>query len=48
MDRIETELEHFNKVVERLKCPVVDVSNKAIEETANEIIQIIKKNKSER
>lgn len=45
IDRIETELNHFNQIVERLQCPVVDVSNKAIEETANEIIQIIKNKK---
>ncbi|WP_105985475.1 pyruvate, water dikinase regulatory protein [Staphylococcus chromogenes] len=42
--RIEEELEYFNKIVERIGCPVLDVSNKAIEETANNIIQIIEHN----
>ena len=39
--RIEEELEYFNRIVERIGCPVLDVSEKAIEETANNIIQII-------
>lgn len=39
--RILEELEYFEKIVARLGCPVIDVSNKAIEETANEIINII-------
>ncbi|WP_274311704.1 pyruvate, water dikinase regulatory protein [Staphylococcus hyicus] len=42
--RIEEELDYFNKIVERIGCPVLDVSNKAIEETANNIIQIIEHN----
>ncbi|UXR68654.1 MULTISPECIES: pyruvate, water dikinase regulatory protein [unclassified Staphylococcus] len=39
--RIEEELEYFNRIVEKIGCPVLDVSEKAIEETANNIIQII-------
>ncbi|MFC7684648.1 pyruvate, water dikinase regulatory protein [Ureibacillus sp. GCM10028918] len=43
--RIEQELEHFNKVVERIGCSVIDVTNKAVEETANIIIEKIENNK---
>ncbi len=44
--RITEELEYFNQIVEKIGCPVLDVSNKAIEETANNIIQIIEHNNS--
>ncbi|WP_164668583.1 pyruvate, water dikinase regulatory protein [Virgibacillus doumboii] len=37
MERIHQELDYFNKVVEKIGCRVVDVSNKAVEETANVI-----------
>lgn len=37
--RIEVELAHFYKVVERIGCGVIDVTNKAVEETANDILQ---------
>ncbi|UOB19751.1 pyruvate, water dikinase regulatory protein [Macrococcus armenti] len=43
-DRIHEELAYFNTIVDRIGCQVIDVSNKAIEETANEIIKIISKN----
>ena len=39
--RILEELEYFEEIVSRIGCQVIDVSNKAIEETANEIINII-------
>ncbi|WP_349407862.1 pyruvate, water dikinase regulatory protein [Pseudalkalibacillus sp. SCS-8] len=42
MDRIKAELEYFDKVVDKLGCKVVDVSNKAVEETANYILNIHK------
>ncbi|WP_414046261.1 pyruvate, water dikinase regulatory protein [Macrococcus equi] len=42
--RILEELEYFEEVVGKIKCEVIDVSNKAIEETANEIIKIISNN----
>ncbi|SET61112.1 hypothetical protein SAMN05216389_11718 [Oceanobacillus limi] len=41
--RIHQELDYFNGVVERIGCPVVDVSNKAVEETANSIIRLTQK-----
>jgi [pyruvate, water dikinase]-phosphate phosphotransferase / [pyruvate, water dikinase] kinase len=42
MNRIKQELEYFDKVIDRLGCKVVDVSNKAVEETANYILNIHK------
>jgi [pyruvate, water dikinase]-phosphate phosphotransferase / [pyruvate, water dikinase] kinase len=38
IERIKDELTFFEKVVSRIKCPVIDVTNKAVEETANVII----------
>ncbi|MDL4841513.1 pyruvate, water dikinase regulatory protein [Aquibacillus rhizosphaerae] len=43
MDRIHQELSHFENIIERIKCPVIDVSNKAVEETANIILNMINK-----
>ena len=45
LERIKEELTYFNKVVERLHCSVIDVTNKAIEETANTIITTIQSRK---
>ncbi|SDK53940.1 pyruvate, water dikinase regulatory protein [Sediminibacillus albus] len=42
MNRIMQELEHFETVVERIGCHVINVSNKAVEETANVILNITK------
>jgi [pyruvate, water dikinase]-phosphate phosphotransferase / [pyruvate, water dikinase] kinase len=42
LDRIEEEVRHFNKVVDRIGCRVIDVTNKAVEETANSIIDLYK------
>lgn len=41
MERIHTELSYFDNTVEKIGCEVIDVSNKAVEETANTILQII-------
>ncbi len=38
MERIHQEINHFNRVVDRIGCHVIDVSNKAVEETANVIM----------
>ncbi|WP_442594997.1 pyruvate, water dikinase regulatory protein [Neobacillus sp. D3-1R] len=38
IDRIKEEITYFNKVVERIGCSVIDVTNKAVEETANVIL----------
>lgn len=45
VDRIEAEIEHFNNVVQKIGCKVIDVSNKAVEETANLIIDFYKQTK---
>ncbi|MCP8616892.1 pyruvate, water dikinase regulatory protein [Salirhabdus salicampi] len=41
--RINDELSFFDKVVEKIGCSVIDVSNKAVEETANVIQDMIRK-----
>lgn len=44
LNRILTELEYADRIFEKIKCPVINVSHRAIEETANIIISIISKN----
>ena len=44
LNRIGDELEYAMKIMERIGCPVIDVSHKAIEETANTIMEIVFKN----
>lgn len=44
MERIYEELDYFDKVVEKIGCPVIDVTNKAVEETANIILGMYQKN----
>lgn len=41
IDRIKVELEYFEKIIDRIGCQVIDVSNKAVEETANMIQNIM-------
>jgi [pyruvate, water dikinase]-phosphate phosphotransferase / [pyruvate, water dikinase] kinase len=43
MDRILQELEYAEKVIRRVGCPLIDVSNKAVEETASIILDMLKK-----
>lgn len=43
LGRILEELEYSDKLMKKLGCPVIDVSNKAVEETANIILEIMKK-----
>ena len=38
VERINEEIAHFQKVVERIGCKVIDVTNRAVEETANLVI----------
>ncbi|WP_462420707.1 pyruvate, water dikinase regulatory protein [Salinicoccus sp. Marseille-QA3877] len=40
-ERIQEELEYFDIIIEKIGCPVIDVSEKAIEETANEIMKYV-------
>ncbi|RDW21777.1 pyruvate, water dikinase regulatory protein [Oceanobacillus chungangensis] len=42
LERINQEIDYFDKIVDRIGCRVIDVSNKAVEETANSILQLIK------
>ncbi len=48
VDRIEQEIAHFNKVVSKIGCTVIDVSNRAVEETANVIISQLNSSRFER
>lgn len=44
LERILQELDYSEKVMKKVGCPVIDVSSKAIEETAGIIIDIMKEN----
>lgn len=44
MDRILKELDYAESIMKRLSCPIIDVSSKAIEESANIILEILKEN----
>lgn len=46
IERIKAELEFFEKITTRLGCRVIDVSNKAVEETANVIQNIYQANQN--
>lgn len=43
MQRIQEELAYAQRIFRQLGCPVVDVTNKAVEETANTVLQILAK-----
>ncbi len=45
MDRILKEIEYAENIIKKLGCPVIDVSNKAVEETAGIILEITKRNR---
>ncbi len=45
MDRILKEIEYSENLMKKLGCPVIDVSNKAVEETAGIILEITKHNR---
>jgi regulator of PEP synthase PpsR (kinase-PPPase family) len=40
ISRIKQELDYFNNIIDRIGCRVVDVSNKAVEESANLIYNL--------
>lgn len=44
--RILDELDYAEKIMKRVGCPIIDVSNKAVEETAGLILEILKKERS--
>lgn len=43
LERIEQELEHFESVTQKIGCEIINVSNRAVEETANIILNTLKK-----
>lgn len=43
VERIDEEIKHFRRVVEKIGCPVIDVTNRAVEETANDIMHRLQK-----
>lgn len=43
VERIDEEIKHFRKIVEKIGCPVIDVTNRAVEETANDIMHRLQK-----
>ncbi|WP_428912596.1 pyruvate, water dikinase regulatory protein [Niallia sp. Krafla_26] len=43
LERILEELEYAEKIMKRVGCPVINVANKAVEETAGLVIDILKK-----
>jgi regulator of PEP synthase PpsR (kinase-PPPase family) len=40
-ERIEREIQFADAIMERLQCPVIDVTEKAIEETAGLIMELM-------
>ncbi|GHH97031.1 pyruvate, water dikinase regulatory protein [Neobacillus kokaensis] len=46
IDRIKEELTFFEQVVGKINCPIIDVTNKAVEETANVILNYIYKGRA--
>lgn len=45
-ERILEELDYAEKIMKRIGCPVINVSDKAIEETADYILNVLKKERS--
>lgn len=43
LERILQELEYAESVMRKIGCPIIDVTNKAVEETAAKILEIVKK-----
>ncbi|MBE5098509.1 pyruvate, water dikinase regulatory protein [Priestia aryabhattai] len=46
LNRILEELDYAEKIMKRIGCPVINVSNKAVEETADVILAMLKKERS--
>ncbi len=44
LERILTELDYADGIMRKAGCPVIDVSNKAVEETASKVLEIIRHN----
>jgi regulator of PEP synthase PpsR (kinase-PPPase family) len=45
-ERILEELEYAEKIMKRIGCPVINVSNRAIEETTDLILDVLKRERS--
>lgn len=45
-ERILKELDHAESIMKRVGCPIIDVTNKAVEETASLIIDLLNKERS--
>jgi len=45
MERIQTELDYSKRIMDQIGCQVIDVSNKAVEETANIILESFRKSR---
>jgi regulator of PEP synthase PpsR (kinase-PPPase family) len=48
IERIREEIDYFNEIIDRMGCQVIDVSNRAVEETANTILNIYHKSKEKK
>lgn len=46
LGRILEELDYAEGIMKRIGCPVIDVTNKAIEETANDVLDVLKMERS--
>lgn len=44
IERIQKEIEYFDKIAHKINCKVIDVTHKAVEETANTILDHVQKN----
>jgi regulator of PEP synthase PpsR (kinase-PPPase family) len=42
MERILEELDYAEKIMRKVGCPIFDVSNKAVEEVANKILEVVR------
>jgi regulator of PEP synthase PpsR (kinase-PPPase family) len=42
LDRILEELDYADRIMKEINCPIIDVATKAVEETANIIIDIMR------
>lgn len=47
LDRILEELDYADRIMKEINCPIIDVASKAVEETANIIIDIMRDNQED-
>jgi hypothetical protein len=43
MERILEEIDYAERIMKKIGCPIIDVSTKAVEETANIILELLNK-----